>query len=451
MAATTSSSPKKSTFTPLRELPPTAGYKKGDVLVVFGELFARGYANGIVDEAERTGLKVIYSTVGRRDETGKLRPLNEEELKAKAGQTFINIPLEAGFDMEPSQLPGVENQTPAQQLAGVKLGDWQNAKLDWAKVEDSRKRGTERFKASVQAWMTEVEKHIPKGANVIFAHTMAGGVPRAKIIMPVMNWVFKGVGDRHVASEVFWKSDMGKFTEKSFEDVTANTFEHLLTLSKTLREKIENDGGTVRYVAFGYHGTEVLIKGEYRWQAYSPYLQAWAKIKLEQLSEQAMKNGLKSTVYNAPEILTNSTGIFVGVEVPLYPFLSALKKEAGSVPAVKEALAKCQTLLKDGVTFDEIQSFTDKTLTSAPIQETSQWEIWPTHNTKAQMETLIGAAGHLVDLHKDPKDLITFVLSEEIFRSTGYIMFHDSWKPQAPVLWLGHDVLAKALATGKTL
>jgi hypothetical protein len=60
---------------PLRNLPQKAQFKKGDVLVVFGELFQRGYANGIVDEAERAGLKVIYSTVGRRDNDGKLRPL----------------------------------------------------------------------------------------------------------------------------------------------------------------------------------------------------------------------------------------------------------------------------------------------------------------------------------------------------------------------------------------
>lgn len=433
-------------FSPLRQLPEQAGYKKGDVLVVFGELFARGYANGIVDEAERAGLKVIYATVGRRDETGKLRPLNEAELAEKP-KNIINIPLEAGFDMEPAS----DGQTPVQQLAGVKLGNWEEAKLDWAKIEQSRKAGTERFRANVQAWVKEVEKQLPKGANVIIAHTMAGGVPRAKIMMPVMNWVFKGTGDRHLSSEKFWSSDMGKFCSMSFEDVTANTFQHLLDLTSSLREKVEHDGGTVRYVAFGYHGTEVQIKGEYRWQAYSPYLQGWAKIKLEQMSVAAMKKGLKSTVYNAPEILTNSTGIFVGVEVPLYPFLTALKKEASQIPSVQKALAKCQTLLKDGVTFDEIQTFTDKTLASPEIQETSVWDQWPTHNTKAQMETLIGAAGHIVDLHKDPKDLITFVLSEEIFRATGYIMFHDSWKPQAPVWWLGHDVLAKALGTGKTV
>ena len=73
-------------MTPLRTLPVKAQFKRGDVLVVFGELFTRGYANGIVDEAERAGLKVIYSTVGRRDADGKLRALNEEELKTKASR-----------------------------------------------------------------------------------------------------------------------------------------------------------------------------------------------------------------------------------------------------------------------------------------------------------------------------------------------------------------------------
>mgnify|MGYP001764774456 CR=1 FL=1 len=40
-------------YDPMRELPAKAGWGAGDVLVVFGELFGRGYANGIVDEARR--------------------------------------------------------------------------------------------------------------------------------------------------------------------------------------------------------------------------------------------------------------------------------------------------------------------------------------------------------------------------------------------------------------
>jgi hypothetical protein len=429
-------------FKPLRQLPQKAQFKKGDVLVVFGELFQRGYANGIVDEAERAGLKVIYSTVGRRNSDGTLRALNEDELALKQ-KPLINVPLEAGFDMDPAK----DGTTPVQQLAGVKLGAWQEAKMDFAKISESREAGTKRFRANAQEWMKQVEAEIPKGANVIFVHTMAGGVPRAKIMMPVMNWVFKGTGDRHLSSKTFWDSDMGKFCAMSFEDVTANTFAHLLELSAPLKKKIEAEGGSVRYQAFGYHGTEVLIKGEYRWQAYSPYLQGWAKLKLEKLAEEAWAKGTKATVYNCPEILTNSTGIFVGVEVPLYPFMTALQREKTAT----EALAKCQSLLKEGVTFEDIQAFTDRTLTDSAIQETSQYDKWPTHNTKQQMEVLIGAAEHLIGLHKDPKNLITFVLSEEIFRATGHIMFHDAWNEQAPVSWLGHDVLAKALATGQTL
>jgi hypothetical protein len=45
------------TFTPLRDLPPPSGWGKGDVLVLFGELFGRGYANGVLDGARRAGLR----------------------------------------------------------------------------------------------------------------------------------------------------------------------------------------------------------------------------------------------------------------------------------------------------------------------------------------------------------------------------------------------------------
>lgn len=435
-----------SSYTPLRQVPANNGFKKGDVLVVFGELFARGYANGIVDEAERAGVTVVRSTVGRRDETGKLRSLTAEE-SANIPQPFINVPLEAGFDLEPAN----DGTTPVAQLSGVKLSEWENAKLDFARLEESRKNGVERFRNSVTEYLNQLDGLIPKGANVIFAHTMAGGVPRAKILMPTMNWVFKGTGDRHLSSEKFWNSDLGRFTSMSFDEVSAETFRHLVELSQGIRDRVQNEGGSVRYLAYGYHGTEVLIRGEYRWQSYAPYLQGWAKRKLEDHAREAWNKGIKATVYNCPEILTNSSSIFVGVEVPLYPLLTALKLEAAHQPNTQEVLAKCQALLKPGVTFEQIQELTDKALTSEPIMRHCVFEKWPQHNSKDQMETLIAASNNLIELHQDPKNLITFVLSEEIFRATGHIMYNDAWKPQAPVLWLGHDVLAKALATGKTL
>ncbi len=77
-------------YRPLTQLPEPAGYKAGDVLVLIGELFGRGYANGLVDEAKRIGMTVIGTTVGRRDSEGVLRPLNADEL-ADSGSSFGRI------------------------------------------------------------------------------------------------------------------------------------------------------------------------------------------------------------------------------------------------------------------------------------------------------------------------------------------------------------------------
>jgi hypothetical protein len=434
-------------FTPLRQLPPQAKYRPGDVLVVFGELFSRGYANGIVDEALRAGMKVVRSTVGRRESDGRLRALNAEELAVQP-QPFINIPLEAGFDMEPCLQDGT---SPVDQIKHVKMSDWAEVKLDWAKVKDSRHNATERFRKNLQSYMLELAQHIPKGANVLFAHTMAGGVPRAKILMPTMNRVFKGTGERHLSSETFWKSELGKLCSWNFDDVTALTLRHLIEFSAPLRERLSKEGGSTRYVAYGYHGNEVLIRGEYKWQSYAPYLQGWAKTLLEDVAVQEWTRGIHATVYNCAEILTNSSSIFVGIEVPLYPFLSALKKEIGQTPRAASILSRAKALLKPDFDFGKIVTFTDEALTSKELRSVCDFEKWPEHNNKAQMEKLIDSSEKLVEMHLDPKQLITFVLSEEIFRATGYIMFHDSFIPSAPVYWLGHEILAKALGTEKTL
>ncbi len=37
----------------------------------------------------------------------------------------------------------------------------------------------------------------------------------------------------------------------------------------------------MRYTAYGYHGTEILIDGEYHWQTYTNYTQGYAKMRLE--------------------------------------------------------------------------------------------------------------------------------------------------------------------------
>lgn len=429
-------------FNPMRTIPEKAEFKKGDVMVIFGELFERGYANGIVDEALKLGMQVIYSTVGRRDENDKLRPLTAEELSQK-NQPLINIPLEAGFDLTPAPK---SDKTPVDQLQGLKLSDWQTAQMNWDDLEQSRLAGIESFRSRVREWLAAVEKVIPQSANVLFVHTMAGGVPRAKIIMPAMNRVFKGFGDRYASSLDFWQSDLGRFCDKSFNEVTAETLDHLLNLSSALREKITTRGNKVSYVAYGYHGTDVLMGSSYQWQSYSPYLQGFAKLQLEKIAQKAWTDKIKVSVFNAPEILTNSSSIFLGVEVSLYPLLGALHREGSTQPHIKKLLDSCMKRLKAEVSIEQIMDYTHKYFTSNIIKKWSAFEKWPQHNGPEQMALMRSASSELIALHEDQKNLITADLSEVVFRSCGNLMLREAWNPQKPVWWIGHDVIAKQQA-----
>ncbi len=423
-------------------LPAKAGYKSGDVLVLFGELFSKGYANGLVDEAEKLGMTIVRSTVGRRGSEGQLRALNDEEAQ-NVPQPFINIPLEAGFDMEPDS----QGTTPCDQLKGIKMKDWDKDHLNWDSILESQKKGVERFRNSVSQYMKELEKHIPEGANVVFAHIMAGGVPRAKILMPVMNKVFKGRGDRFIASEDLFNSQIGKMSQLNFSEVTANTFKHLVELSSDLRSKIEGKGGKVSYTAYGYHGTEILIDGEYQWQTYTPYFQGWAKMELENHAKAFAKQGINCCVYNCPEILTNSSSIFQGVEVSLYPLVGAIQKEGENSHYCKQVLEACKTMLKPEHSFSEILQFTNEYVKNPLIVSHSEFDQWPQHNSKDQMEYMLDSSNHLIAMHVDPKQLMTFPLSEEVFKATGEVMLHDSWTCDHPVLWLNHDIVAQSMAT----
>lgn len=425
---------------PLHEKPALSPYKKGDVLVLFGELFSRGYANGLVEEAERRGMTIVRATVGRREKDGSLRALTAEE-SATIPQPFINVPLEAGFDMEPDS----KGVTPCDQLKDIKLSDWDQAKLDWTSIDESEKNGIARFKKNTELFVKELEKHIPAGANVLFAHLMAGGVPRTKIIMPLLNRAFKGTGDRHIPTQALLDSQIGQFCLRNFKEVTAETFRYLIEISAPLRQKLESQGSHVSYTAYGYHGTEVLIRGQYKWQTYTCYFQGWAKMALEQHAENFSKQGVHCCVYNCPEILTNSSSVFQGVEVSLYPLLAAIQKDAGDKKHGEQVLAQCKALLKDDVTFEQIIKFTDDYLTNDLTLAFSKYDQWPQHSRQDQMEYMLKSSDYLFDMHKDQKNLITAVLSEVVFKSCGYVMLHDSWKPKAPVAWIGHDLVARCM------
>ena len=413
-------------------------FKAGDVLVLFGELFQRGYATGLVEEAEKRGMKIVRTTVGRREKDGSLRALTTEEA-ALVPKPFINIPLEAGFDLETDD----SGKPILDYVKDVKLSEWETAQVPEASIKAAQKKGRERFQKNLSLYLAELEKEIPKGANVLFAHLMAGGVPRVKIIMPLMNRALKGTGDRFILSSQFWNSHLGRLCDVSFKEVTAETFASLVRDSKNLREKIQGAGGNVSYIAYGYHGTEVLIGNEYRWQSYSPYLQGWAKKALEDYSREFSKQGLNTCVYNCPEILTNSSAIFSGVEVSLYPLLGALDKQGQNSAKVQAFMKNCLSQLKDGFSLPEMMKMTTEYLNSDLIRSHCDFEQWPQHNSKDQLEKMLSASEQLIEMHKDPKQLITFALSEVVFEGCGQVMITDSFKPASPVAWINHDIIVK--------
>jgi hypothetical protein len=430
-------------LTSLRHIPQANLFRKGDVFVLFGELFGRGYANGLIDEARKAGMTIVGITVGRRDENNALRALNDEELaeaEAKLGGKIINVPLMAGFDMDAPQ----GEQNPTEQLSGITLKSWQEDKLDWAAIERCREAGVKRFTASVAEAMAQIDKLIPDGANAFFAHTMAGGIPRIKAFLAIANRIYKGRGERFMSSRALLDSDLGKLILMNFDEVTANTLQHLINGSAAIRARLEKNGSQVRYTAYGYHGTEILIDGKYTWQSYTNYTQGYAKMRLESVAQAAWAQGVKATVFNCPEIRTNSSDIFVGVELPLLPLLLALKKEGGGAWADQQ-WAACQALLKDGVELKTILEMIESYNADATSASFRNFPAWPMDNTPALADVMIGTSDEVTELHKDRKALITDHLSSLVLESAGPLMFHGAAESIGPVLWLNHDIIARQL------
>jgi hypothetical protein len=418
-------------------------FRKGDVFVLFGELFGRGYVNGLIDEARAAGMTIVGITVGRRDEAGALRGLTVEELaeaEDKLGGKIINVPLMAGFDMDAP--PGEQN--PTELLSGVTLKGWQEDKLDWEKIERCREAGVRRFTESARTVMGEIDKLIPEGANVFFAHTMAGGIPKIKAFLAIANRIYKGRGERFVSSRALLDSDLGKLILMNFDEVTANTLKYLIDASAPIRERVAKAGGEVRYTAYGYHGTEILIGGQYVWQTYSNYTQGYAKMRLESIAQAAWAHGVHATVFNCPEIRTNSSDIFVGVELSLFPLLAALKKEGGGAWA-DEQWKICQELLGDGVSLQSILDTIERYNQDATSAKFRNFEAWPMDNTPELAEVMIGTSEEITGLHKDKKALITDHLSALVLEGAGPLMFYGASEKIAPVLWLNHDIIARQL------
>ena len=428
---------------PLTHIPENTLFGKGDIFVLFGELFGRGYATGLIDAAKAAGMELIGITVGRRDDNGALRALTDEEHAAaeeNLGGRIINIPLMAGFDMDAPE----GGQTPTDMLTAMTLDNWQEFKLDWDQVDRCREVGTDRFTSSLGQIMEQLNGMIPAGRNVFFAHTMAGGIPRAKAFLAIANRIYKGRGARHMSSQALLDSDLGKLILQNFDEVTANSFGHLLDLSTALRERVEAGGNQVRYTAYGYHGTRVLIGGEYQWQTYTSYTQGYAKMRLEGFAQDAWAKGVKATVFNCPEIRTNSSDVFAGIELSLLPLLEALRKEGGG-DFVDGLWAECQGLLKDDVSLESVLQTVGDYQQSATMQPYYNFEGWPMANGAEQVEMTVGTSQDIVALHKDRKVLVSDVLSSHVLDATGQLIFGSASEPDGPVLWLDHDMVARVL------
>ena len=430
-------------LTPLRHIPTANVFRKGDVFVLFGELFGRGYVNGLIDEARAAGMTIVGITVGRRDETGALRPLDAAELaeaEEKLGGRIINVPLMAGFDMDAPE----GEQNPTEMLSGITLKTWQEEKLDWARIEACRDAGVRRFTTAAATVMGEIDKLVPDGANVFFAHTMAGGIPKIKAFLAIANRIYKGRGERFMSSRALLDSDLGKLILMNFDEVSANTLKYLIDASATIRARVTQAGGEVRYTAYGYHGTEILIGDEYQWQTYTNYTQGYAKMRLESVAEAAWKGGITATVFNCPEIRTNSSDIFVGVELSLFPLLVALKREGGGAWA-DEQWRICAELLGEGTSLQQLLDTIEGYNNDGTSAEFRNFDAWPMDNTPALADVMIGTSEAITALHKDKKALITDHLSSLVLEGAGPLMFHGASEKIAPVVWLSHDIIARQL------
>ncbi len=427
----------------LREIPEGNIFRKGDIFVLFGELFGRGYANGLVNEARKAEMTILGITVGRRDDHNRLRPLTEEELgaaEANLGGRIINVPLMAGFDLD---APAGES-TPTDLLSNMTIKSWPQDKLDWKQIEKCREVGVKRFKDSVAEVMSKLDGQIGDGKNVFFAHTMAGGIPKVKVFLAIANRIYKGRGERFMSSRILLESDIGKLILKNFDEVTANTFQYLINGSAAIRARLEKSGGQVHYTAYGYHGSEILIDGKYQWQTYPNYTQGYAKMRLEQVAEAVWRQGVKATVFNCPEIRTNSSDIFVGVELSLFPLLTALKREKGGVWAEAQWQA-CRALLNEGSALEDLLQKIDAYNQNSVIVGFRNFAAWPMANTEALAELMIGTSDEITQMHKNRKALISDYLSALVLEGTGPLMFREASHPSAPVLWLNHDIIARQL------
>jgi hypothetical protein len=124
--------------------------------------------------------------------------------------------------------------------------------------------------------------------------------------------------------------------------------------------------------------------------------------------------------------------------------LAALKKE-GESAATRAVFNECLALLNEGVSLDDLLQKADAYLASSVMKQFADLSTWPHHNTLEQMELMLAASAEIIAMNISPREIVCAPLSRVVFQLTGYLMFHDSWAPEKPVVWLNHDIIARCL------
>ncbi|EKE68319.1 enoyl ACP reductase FabMG family protein [Celeribacter baekdonensis] len=433
--------------TPFKDIPAESRFRQGDVLVLFGELFGRGYASGLVRAARTAGMQVIGTTVGRRDDAGRLRPLLPDELstaEAVLGGPVVNIPILAGFDRDAPE----GGPTPTDLVEEMSVESWQTHALDFDYIAECQRIADERFDAALKAVFARLEVMIPDGRNVVFAHAMAGGIPRAKVFMAIANRIYKGRGSRYLSSQSLLESDLGRLVLKNFDAVTADSFGAIVQHGTALRQRIEASGARASYTAYGYHGTRILIGGQYRWQTYTHYTQAFAKMRLEHLAQEAWANGIAATVFNCPEIRTDSSDVFQGIELSLLPLLDGLQ-HTGNTTVSETLWRSCGALLKDGVSLSDVVSMVNDYHADPVIAGYRDFANWPLPNAPEQVEKTVGTAQQIIAMHQSRNRLVGDELSQHVVNAVGQLMLRSASRPSMPVGWIDHDLVAQEIVSAR--
>jgi hypothetical protein len=55
----------------------------------------------------------------------------------------------------------------------------------------------------------------------------------------------------------------------------------------------------------------------------------------------------------------------------------------------------------------------------------------------------------MLDMNKDPKNIVCAELSRAVFQAVGRLIFRTSRDSNAPVFWLNHDIVARELVSGE--